>query len=210
MGEESWVLCLRDETMLTELTESVRETIRLAARKLTGFRRRQFQAEMAIKYCQGNPRRAEQVFGWGRDSVNTGLNELRTGIRCVDDFSTRGRHKTEEQQPELAQKIHALVDPQSQADPKFQTPLAYTRITAKAVYEQLAANTTEKDRHVPAERTIYDILNRLGYRLRRVRKTKPQKNFPRPTPSSITCGKSTPKPHKTRKRSASRSTPRPR
>ena len=30
---------------------------------------------------------------------------------------------------------------------------------------------------MPAERTVYDILNRLGYRLRRVRKTKPQKNF---------------------------------
>ncbi len=195
--------------MATELTESVRETIRSAARKLTGFRRRQFQAETAVKYCQVNPRRAEQVFGWGRDAVNTGLNELRTGIRCVDDFSTRGRRKTEEQQPELVRKIHALVDSHSQADPKFQTPLAYTRMTAKAVREQLlAANTAAKDRHVPAERTMHDILNRLGYRLRRVRKTKPQKNFPRPTPSSTTCGKTTPKPHKTRKRSASRSTPR--
>jgi transposase len=208
--EKSWVLCLRDETMLTELTESVRETIKSAARKLTGFRRRQFQAEMAIKYCQGNPRRAEQVFGWGRDAVNTGLNELRTGIRCADAFSTRGRRKTEEQQPELVREIHALVDSHSQADPKFQTPLAYTRMTAKAVHERLAANTSEKDRHVPAERTVYDILNRLGYRLRRVRKTKPQKNFPKPTPSSTTCAKSTPKPHKTRKRFASRSTPRPR
>jgi transposase len=196
--------------MLAELTESVRETIRSAARKLTGFRRRQFQAETAIRYCEGNPRRAEQVFGWGRDAVNTGLNELRTGIRCVDDFSTRGRHKTEEQQPELVQEIHALADPQSQADPKFQTSLGYTRMTAKAVRARLAANTAEKDRHVPAERTLYDILNRLGYRLRRVRKTKPQKNFPRPTPSSTTCGKSTPKPRKTGKRSASRLTPRPR
>lgn len=195
--------------MLTELTESVRETIRSAARKLTGFRRRQFQAETAIKYCQGNPRQAEAVFGWGRDAVNTGLNELRTGIRCVDNFSTRGRHKTEERQPELVREIHALVDSHSQADPKFQTPLAYTRMTAKAVREQLVANTAKKNRHVPAERTLYDILNRLGYRLRRVRKTKPQKNFPRPTPSSTTCGKSTPKPRKTGKRSASRSTPRP-
>jgi len=209
-GEESSFSRLKDETMLAELTESVRETIRSAARKLTGFRRRQFQAEMAIKYCQGNPRRAEQVFGWGRDAVNTGLNELRTGIRCVDNFSTRGRHKTEERQPELVQEIHALVDPQSQADPKFQTPLAYTRMTAKAVRERLAANTAERDRHVPAERTLYDILNRLGYRLRRVRKTKPQKNFPRPTPSSTTCGKSTPRPRKTSKRSVSRLTPRPR
>ncbi len=72
--------------MLNELTESVRGTIKSAARKLTGFRRRQFQAEVAIKYCDGNPRRAEDAFGWGRDAVNTGLGELRTGIRCVENF----------------------------------------------------------------------------------------------------------------------------
>jgi hypothetical protein len=196
--------------MLTELTESVRETIQSAARKLTGFKRRQFQAEMAIKYCRGNPRQAEEVFGWGRDAVNTGLNELRTGIRCVEDYSTRGRRKSEEKSPELVEEIHALVEPESQADPKFQTSLAYTRITAKAVHEQLVANTAGDRRHVPAERTVHDILNRLGYRLRRVQKTKPQKKSPKPTPSSTTCGKSTRRPPKPRKRSASRSTPRPR
>lgn len=171
--------------MLTELTESVKATIQLAARKLTGYLRRQFQAEMAVKYCQGSPRRAEQVFGWGRVAVDTGLNELRTGIRCLDGFSLRGRHKTEELNPELVQEIHSLVDPHSQADPKFQTPLAYTRITAKAVQQQLAAKAAGTGRPVPAERTVSDILNRLGYRLRRVRKTQPQKKSLPPTPSSI-------------------------
>ena len=196
--------------MLTELTESVRDTIRSAARKLTGFGRRQFQAEMAIKYCRGNPRRAERVFGWGRDAVNTGLNELRSGIRCVEDYSTRGRRKSEEKSPELVEEIHALVEPESQADPKFQTPLAYTRITAKAVHERLLANAARDGRHVPAERTVYDILNRLGYRLRRVQKTKPQKKSRKPTPSSTTYDKSTRRPPKPLKRSASHSTPRPR
>src|SRR3974377_1178115 len=132
-----WNTYLKDGTMLEELTESVKETIRWAALKLTGFRRRQFQAEMAIKYCQGHARRAEEVFGWGRDAVNTGLNELRTGIRCMDGFSARGRHNAGEEHPELVAEINALVEPESKADPKFQTPLAYTRITAKAVFEHL-------------------------------------------------------------------------
>ena len=172
--------------MVEELTESVKETIKSAARKLTGFRRREFQAEMTIKYCQGHPRRAEEVFGWGRDAVNTGLNELRTGIRCLDGFSARGRHRTEEEQPELVSLIHALVEPESQADPKFQTPLAYTRMTAKAVHEQLKAKAAGESQHVPAERTVHDILNRLGYRLRPVRKTKPQKKFRKLMLSSTT------------------------
>ena len=199
-----WEFYIKDGAMVEELTESTKETVKSAARKLTGFRRRQFQAEMAIKYCQGHPRRAEEVFGWGRDAVNTGLNELRTGIRCVDGFSARGRPKTEKKQPELASVIHALVEPKSQADPKFQTPLAYTRFTAKAVHEHLKANAKGKNQHVPAERTVHDILNRLGYRLRPVRKTKPKKKFARPTPSSTICDMSTPELLGTLKRFASR------
>jgi hypothetical protein len=172
--------------MLPELTDAVRKTILSAAQKLSGFRRRQFQAEVAGQYCQGSARQAEQVFGWGRAAVETGLNELRTGIQCLDHFSARGRHKTEQRDPTLVDRIHAIVEPDSQADPKFQTPLAFTRVTAKAVREQLLAEAPEASPPVPAERTLHDILNRLGYCLRRVRKTKVQKKFPKPTPSSIT------------------------
>jgi hypothetical protein len=177
--------------MITELTDTARETIQSAARKLTGFLRRQFQAEVAGQYCQGSARLAEQLFGWGRNAVETGLNELRTGIRCLDNFSARGRHRAEQLDPALVDRIHAIVEPASQADPKFQTPLAFTRVTAKAVREQLLAEAaatpaTATPARVPAERTLYDILNRLGFCLRRVRKTKPQKKSPRPTPSSTT------------------------
>lgn len=169
---------------LAELSEAVRETMKSAARKLTGFRRRQFQAEVTRQYCQGSARRAERIFGWGRAAVETGLGEQRTGIRCLDNFSDRGRRKTEERHPELVEQIHAIAGPESQADPKFQTPLAFTRITAKAVREQLLARGL--DAATPAERTVYDVLHRLGYRLRRVLKTKPQKKSPPRTPSSRT------------------------
>jgi hypothetical protein len=172
--------------MLAELSDAAIETIKQGARKLTGFRRRQFQAEVANQYCGGSPRLAERAFGWGREAVNTGLQELRSGIRCCDNFTARGRRRIEEHSPQLADEIHDLVQPESQADPKFQTPFAYTRMTARQVREHLAARTAGTDLPLPAERTLRSILNRLGYRLRRVRKTKPQKNFPRPTPSSRT------------------------
>ena len=47
---------------------------------MTGAERRAFQAAMTLKYCQGNARLAERVFGWGRETVQLGLNERRTGI----------------------------------------------------------------------------------------------------------------------------------
>jgi len=170
---------------MTALTEEFTATILLAASLLTGYKRRRFQAESAIKYCQGSARRAETLFGWGRDAVETGLNELRTGIRCLDAVELRGRKKTEELHPELEEHIHRLVDPQAQADPKFQTTLAYTRITAQAVHDALQA-IPELKNVVPTWQTVGCLLNRLGYKLRRVLKARPEKKFPKPTPSSST------------------------
>ena len=68
----------------------------------------------------------------------------------------------------------------------WESRLAYTRMTAKSVHEQLKANAVEKNQHVPAERTVHDILNRLGYRLRPVLKTKPKKKIPKQAQSSTT------------------------
>lgn len=39
------------------------EDLRLAASKMRGAERRSFQAEMALKYCEGSARIAERVFG---------------------------------------------------------------------------------------------------------------------------------------------------
>ena len=77
------------------------------------------------------------------------------------------------------------MEPQSQADPKFQTTMAFTRITAKAVREALRSQPELKD-FVPTRQTVGCMLNRLGYRLRRVQKARPEKKFPRPTLSSKT------------------------
>jgi len=171
--------------MSSRLTDDVVESLRTAARKITGFRRRQFQAEMALKYCDGSSRKAETVFGWRRDAVNTGLNELRTGIRCVDNAGARGRKKTEEAYPQLEQRIRQIVEPHSQADPKFQTTLVYTRITAARVRAELHKDD-ELKAVVPSRQTVGEILNRLGYCLRRVQKIRPEKKFPKQTRSSPT------------------------
>ena len=160
--------------MTQELSESVRELIRSAVKKLTGWKRREYQAECALKYCGGSPRKAEDLFGWGREAVRTGLMELKTGIRCIDNVKARGRAKSEEKNPQLAIKIRALADPETQADPKFQSSLAFTRITAKTVREELMKTSPVED--IPSERSLHRILNRMGYCTRRVRKTKPQKN----------------------------------
>ena len=163
-----------DEKHQEQLNRDVIETIRSAAMKLTGVKRRKFLAEIALKYCHGNPRVTEQRFGFSRAAVETGLGEQRSGLRCVGAFRLRGRKKSEDQSPRLVAEIRQLVEPTAQADPKFQTTLAYTRITAEKVRAQLLQiDGVRQD--VPCRQTIGTVLNRLGYRLRSVLKTKPQK-----------------------------------
>ena len=165
------------------LSASFVQDIRLASKKLTGFKRREFQAEMALKYCNGSPRLAETRFGWDRNTVTKALGEKRTGIRCLDNYSQRGRKRTEELNAKIEQAIIQLAEPDAQADPKFQTTLAYTRITAAAVRTELLKDP-DLAPHVPTRETVGAILNRLNYRIRPVRKTDPEKRSPRLTPSS--------------------------
>ena len=72
-----------NDTLRQCLTPSQIEDLRVAAAKMHGAERRSFQAEMTLKYCQGSARLAETIFGWGRESVETGLGEKRTGIVCL-------------------------------------------------------------------------------------------------------------------------------
>lgn len=151
--------------------------IKDAAKKLTGFKRRQFMAQTTQKLLGGSARTAERVFGWGRETVKKGLKELETGFRCIDNYQVRGNKKTEDRLPNLEQDIDDLVAPHSQAEPRFRNSLSYTRFTAKAVRRALIDEKGYTDEQLPTERTISNILNRLGYRLRRVKKTEPVKKI---------------------------------
>ena len=132
---------------------------------------------MTLDYLDGSVWKAERVFGWSHHTVALGLNELRTGITCLGNFAARGNHKTEEKLPELKADIRALADPESQADPKFQSSFLYTRITAKAMRQALIDRKGWTDEEIPHVNTIGEILNRLGSKMRRVQTTKPLKKI---------------------------------
>jgi hypothetical protein len=146
-----------------------------AARRLKGRQRRLFQAEVADALCQGSPRAAERRFGWGRQSVATGKQEARTGIRCVENFPARGKPPVEVKDPRLAADVRSIVEPHTQADPEVKSDRRYTNLSAKEVRQALADQKGYTPDRLPGERTMRDILNRMGYRLRRIVKAKPLK-----------------------------------
>jgi len=159
------------------LSEKYIATLKDAAKKLTGSDKRAFQAQVTLDYLDSKPRLAERTFGWGRETVKQGLEELRSGIIRPNNFKDRGNKKTEHKMPQLETDICCLAEPESQTDPKFQTTFKYTRITAKAMREALITKKGWRNEDLPCEKTISNILNRLGYRLRRVQKAKPIKKI---------------------------------
>jgi hypothetical protein len=144
---------------------------------MIGAERRAFMAEMALKYCGGGARLAETVFGWGRETVEMGLAEKRTGLICFGAQSAYcGRQRWEERQPGAAAALRQLAEAHAQQDPTFRTVLGYTRLTAKAAREALLSQGFGEEQ-LPSPSTMAEVLNRLGYRLRKVVKAKPRKKL---------------------------------
>lgn len=159
------------------LTPSQIADLRLAASKLTGPARRSFEAEMTLKYGEGSPLMAEAIFGWGRQTVALGLAERRSGIICRGAQSAfSGRKRWEEQHPQAAQALRDLAEAHAQQDPTFRTSLTYTRLTAQSALQALSAQGYTAEQ-LPAPSTMAEVLNRMGYRLRKVVKAKPQKKI---------------------------------
>ena len=174
---------MQKEDKPNRLTSSQIEDLRLAASKMKGASRRGFQAEMCSKYCDGNVRYAETLLGWSRHTIELGLSEKRSGIICVGAQSMcSGAKKWEEKQPVAAQTLKEIAESHAQQDPSFRTSIAYTRLTASEAISELR-NQGFEESAIPAPSTMAVILNRMGYRLRKVLKAKPQKKFLKPMPS---------------------------
>ena len=154
---------------------------------------RQAMGDITLSLLDGKPRVAENVFGWNRNTVELGIKEQQTGIRCLNDVSKRRRPRVEEREPELLAEILRIIDPQSQADSQLRTPLAYTNVTAKAVHDTLQKEGWPQE-DLPTVRTISNSLNRHGYQLWSVAKTKVQKKRQKQMPSLRMSGEKTSSP----------------
>jgi len=152
--------------------------LRRAAELLTGDQRRLFQAEVTRDLCGGSERRAERRFGWRRTTITKGLRELDHGFQCVGNFVARARPRWEDKNPQFAQDVRDLVEPRSQTHPELKLERCYTNMSAGEVLELLQTQKGYQKADLPSVRTMRDILNRMNYRLKRIRKAKPLKKTP--------------------------------
>jgi hypothetical protein len=157
-----------------ELTAAACGLLKETAATFHGARRRRFMAETVAAFGLSQ-RQAERQLGWARDTLRKARHELHSGITCVDNCAARGRKPSEFHLPYLLPDIRDLVQDNLQTDPTFQTTGLYCRLSAPEVRTQLIQRKGYTDAQLPSVQTIGVKLNLLGFRLRTVVKSRPQK-----------------------------------
>ena len=158
-----------------KLTASACALLKETAKAFGGARCRLFIAE-TVEAFGLSQRQAHLQLGWSRDIIRKAQHELRTGITCADNFSGRGRKPAEFHWPGLLPDICDLVKDHLQTDPTFQTTGLFCRLCASEVRRQLLLRKGYSHEQLPCVQTIGEKLNLLGFRLRSVVKSRPQKN----------------------------------
>ena len=164
--------------MELKITGEFVKAIRTTLKKLTGSDRRLFMASIAKAIGKGGPRITQVALGWDRTTVRKGLHELRAGVVCVDALSLRGRKSAEASLPNLEADLRAMGEAASQTDPTFRTTQLYRRLTAGEARRQLIDLKGYAPASVPSERSLRRKLSALGFKPRRVAKSKPLRKVP--------------------------------
>lgn len=169
---------------MRNVTEDEKAAYIAAAKALKGGERRQFMASIVKSLGRGGQYWAERNLGWDRGTIRRGRKELDAGVEPKPNPGGPGRPRAEELLPNLLDDIKSIVDGQSQTDPTFKSTRLYTRLSARAVRQALIDHRGYTDEQLPSRETIRVKLNKLGYRVRAVLKSKPKKKSPKRTRSS--------------------------
>lgn len=111
---------------------------------------------------------------------SSGLRPVVSAVVCIGaQEAFCGRRLWEARHPEVAEALWRIAEAHSQQDPSFRTTAAYTRLTAAEALTRLRGEGFA-EAQLPSPSTLAEVLNRKGYRLRKVLKAKPQKNARKP------------------------------
>ena len=146
--------------------------------QLNGAARRVFMASVVKGLGRGGARQAETGLGWDRTTLRKGLHELNSGVVCLDAVSQRGRKPLEAKLSGLEADLREMGEGTSQTDPTFRTTQLYRRLTAGEARRRLIEEKGYAPDAVPSERSLRRKLSALGFKPRRVAKSKPRRKVP--------------------------------
>ena len=145
--------------------------------QLSGQARRIFMASVVKGLGRGGASWTKRELGWDPTTLRKGLSELETGCAPADNLHLRGRKGFPLKLPNLENDLRAICEANCQTDPTFRTTHLYRRLTAAEARRRLVEKGYAVEQ-LPSERSICRMLNKLGFKPRRVAKTKPLRKIP--------------------------------
>ena len=164
--------------MQIPITPELKTTWQSLLDQLGGAARRLFMASIVKAGGKGAASMVEREMGWNRNTIRKGLSELDSGIVCASAASLRGRKPLENSLPDLEADLREMGEGASQTDPTFRTTQLYRRLTAGEARRRLIEEKGYDPQTAPSERSLRRKLSALGYKPRRVAKSKPLRKIP--------------------------------
>jgi hypothetical protein len=118
-------------------------------KKLKGSDKRTFCAELALRIGHGGQSLVAKELCVSRKTIRKGIQEVKSGIVCLDAYNLRHRPPIEKKLPHLLEDIQSILDSQSQTYPRFKTKRLYARITVRELIKQLIGQKGYSDDELP-------------------------------------------------------------
>ncbi|MCL1914560.1 MAG: hypothetical protein FWG10_11980 [Eubacteriaceae bacterium] len=130
---------------------------------------------MANAVDHGGQALVSRLFPRSKEFVAKGQKEAKAG-KASPIASGRGRKGIEAKHPNLVEDIHKLMKDKCSADPRLKGDWRYSGLTIREIRAELIGRFAYTS--LPGRSSLHKLVNRLGYRLKTVEKTKHPKRAP--------------------------------
>ncbi|MCB8921420.1 MAG: hypothetical protein H6662_07555 [Ardenticatenaceae bacterium] len=143
-----------------EISDQLKGIYRQTADALRGREKRLFMAQVVKMLGNGGQRFAERELGWNRGTIRKGLYELNQGVVIQDNFSARGRKRSEEHLPGLLVDIQDVLWQDARTDRITKT----VHLSTREIRGCLITQKGYLDEALPTNETLRTKVIGLGFR----------------------------------------------
>lgn len=111
-----------------------------------------------------------------RQFVKYCYSVVKNNLQIVNNRHKCGRKKKIEEYPTLKSDIEKIMEENAYTDPHFTTEKQFSKLTINEVMKRLMATNQYKEKFI-SKSTLANLLNELGYSLKKVKRNKPLKKI---------------------------------
>ena len=117
-----------------------------------------------------------KIFLLSRPTIRKAIDIFKGIITYKPKVETRGRKNLTTKYPDLQEDIQKIIENHLSVDPRFKSEKQYVRLSIKEIKKQLIETGKYVDNNF-SNSSLNNLVNQMGYNLKKVQKTKPLKKI---------------------------------